>query len=44
MVRVIAINATRIAVKDGSGVIVPFGAKHNIINASSTKNLILYTL
>jgi len=31
-------------VKDGSGVIVPSGARHNVINTSSTKNLKLYTI
>ena len=29
---------------DGSGVIVPSGAKHNVINTSKTKNLKLYTI
>ena len=41
---VVVIDATRHAVKDGSGVIVPSGAKHNVINTSATKNLKLYTI
>jgi oxalate decarboxylase/phosphoglucose isomerase-like protein (cupin superfamily) len=31
-------------VKDGSGVIVPSGAKHNVVNASKVKPLKLYTI
>jgi mannose-6-phosphate isomerase-like protein (cupin superfamily) len=41
---VVVIDATRHAVKDGSGVIVPSGAKHNVINTSKTRNLKLYTI
>jgi mannose-6-phosphate isomerase-like protein (cupin superfamily) len=41
---VVVIDATRHAVKDGSGVIVPSGAKHNVINTSANKNLKLYTI
>jgi mannose-6-phosphate isomerase-like protein (cupin superfamily) len=41
---VVVIDATRHAVKDGSGVVVPSGAKHNVINTSTTKNLKLYTI
>ncbi|MGB9175210.1 MAG: cupin domain-containing protein [Methanoregula sp.] len=41
---VVLIDATRHTVKDGSGVIVPCGAKHNVINTSKTKNLKLYTM
>ena len=41
---VVVIDATRHTVKDGSGVIVPSGAKHNVINTSKTKNLKLYTI
>lgn len=40
----VVIDATRHKVKDGSGVIVPSGAKHNVINTSKTKNLKLYTI
>lgn len=36
----VVIDDTRHIVKDGSGVIVPSGAKHNVINTSSTKNTI----
>jgi mannose-6-phosphate isomerase-like protein (cupin superfamily) len=31
-------------VKDGSGVIVPAGAKHNVVNTSKRANLRLYTI
>jgi mannose-6-phosphate isomerase-like protein (cupin superfamily) len=41
---VVMIDATQHTVKDGSGVIVPSGAKHNVINTSGTKNLKLYTI
>jgi mannose-6-phosphate isomerase-like protein (cupin superfamily) len=41
---VVVIDITRHMVKDGSGVIVPAGANHNVINTSSTKNLKLYTI
>jgi mannose-6-phosphate isomerase-like protein (cupin superfamily) len=40
----VVIDATRHRVRDGSGVIVPCGAKHNVINTSGTKNLKLYTI
>jgi mannose-6-phosphate isomerase-like protein (cupin superfamily) len=43
-VGVVMIDASRHVVKDGSGVIVPCGAKHNVINTSKTKNLKLYTI
>jgi mannose-6-phosphate isomerase-like protein (cupin superfamily) len=38
------IDATKHTVKDGSGVVVPCGSKHNVINTSGTKNLKLYTI
>lgn len=41
---VVVTDATRHVVKDGSGVIVPSGAKHNVINTSATRNLKLYTI
>jgi mannose-6-phosphate isomerase-like protein (cupin superfamily) len=40
----VVIDGVKRVVKDGSGVIVPSGAKHNVINTSSTKNLKLYTI
>jgi len=40
----VIIDGTEHIVKDGSGVIVPSGAKHNVINTSSKKNLKLYTI
>ncbi len=41
---VVIIDGGRNVVKDGSGVIVPSGAKHNVVNTSKTKNLKLYTI
>ena len=31
-------------VKDGSGVVVPAGAKHNVVNTSTSEDLHLYTI
>jgi mannose-6-phosphate isomerase-like protein (cupin superfamily) len=41
---VVVIDGVKNVVKDGSGVIVPSGAKHNVVNKSKTKNLRLYTI
>ena len=41
---VVVIDGVKNLVKDGSGVIVPSGAKHNVINTSNSKNLTLYTI
>ena len=38
------IDENEYTVKDGSAVIVPAGAEHNVINTSSTEDLKLYTL
>jgi mannose-6-phosphate isomerase-like protein (cupin superfamily) len=38
------IDGNEYAVKDGSAIIVPAGAQHNIINMSETEYLRLYTL
>jgi mannose-6-phosphate isomerase-like protein (cupin superfamily) len=38
------IDGNQYAVKDGSAVIVPAGAKHNIVNSSDTETLNLYTI
>ncbi len=38
------IDGNEYAVKDGSALVVPAGAKHNIINVSSSENLKLYTI
>lgn len=38
------INETEYEISDGSAVIVPMGAQHNIINTSPTESLKLYTL
>lgn len=40
----VIINETEYLVKDGDAVIVPAGAKHNVINVSSTIPLKLYTI
>lgn len=39
-----SVNETEYFVKDGDVLIVPAGAKHNIVNASSTEQLKLYTI
>jgi mannose-6-phosphate isomerase-like protein (cupin superfamily) len=41
---VVVIDGVKNLVNDGSGVIVPSGAKHNVINTSNSKNLKLYTI
>ncbi len=38
------IDGREYALKDGSAVIVPAGARHNIINTSATESLKLYTI
>jgi mannose-6-phosphate isomerase-like protein (cupin superfamily) len=38
------IDGNEYALKDGSAVIVPAGARHNIVNTSATKSLKLYTI
>ena len=38
------IDGNEYAVKDGSAIVVPAGAKHNIINVSPRGNLKLYTI
>lgn len=40
----IVIDGNEYAVTDGSGVIVPSGSEHNIINTSADQSLKLYTL
>jgi len=41
---VVVIDGVKQPVKDGSGVFVPSGAKHNVINTSKTADLKLYTI
>ncbi|HSA37744.1 MAG TPA: cupin domain-containing protein [Methanoregula sp.] len=41
---VVIIDNVKNIVKDGSGVIVPSGAEHNVVNTSKTKALKLYTI
>ena len=40
----VIIDGAEHLVKDGSGVIVPAGARHNVINSSKRANLRLYTI
>ena len=40
----VVIDGVKHAVKDGSGVIIPSGARHNVINTSKTAELKLYTI
>ena len=40
----VVINGVRHAVKDGSAIIVPAGARHNVINTSANINLKFYTI
>ena len=40
----VVIDGVKHAVKDGSAVVVPSGANHNVINTSKTANLKLYTI
>lgn len=41
---VVIINGVKTPVKNGSAVVVPSGAQHNIVNTSKTRDLKLYTL
>lgn len=38
------IDGNEYAISDGSAIVVPMGAEHNIINASETEDLKLYTI
>jgi len=40
----VEIDGNKYTVKDGDAVIVPAGAKHNVINTSRTEDLKLYTI
>ena len=40
----VIIDGVKHSVKDGSGVIVPAGAKHNVVNTSKRAKLKLYTI
>jgi mannose-6-phosphate isomerase-like protein (cupin superfamily) len=40
----VIIDGVKHRVKDGNGVIVPAGARHNVINTSKLVNLKLYTI
>ena len=40
----VVIDGVKHVVKDGSAVVVPSGANHNVLNTSTTENLKLYTI
>lgn len=40
----VEIDSTKYTVKDGDAVVIPAGAKHNVINTSATEDLKLYTI
>jgi mannose-6-phosphate isomerase-like protein (cupin superfamily) len=40
----VVIDGVEHLVKDGMGVVVPAGAKHNVVNTSKNKELKLYTI
>ena len=40
----VIVNETEYVVGDGDAVIVPMGAKHNVINTSTTEDLKIYTI
>jgi mannose-6-phosphate isomerase-like protein (cupin superfamily) len=40
----VIIDGVKNQVRDGSGVVVPSGARHNVLNTSSKMNLKLYTI
>jgi len=40
----VVIDGVKHAIKDGSAVVVPSGANHNVLNTSTTENLKLYTI
>src|SRR5512136_1707142 len=40
----VSIDGVKHGVTDGCGVVVPSGAKHNVVNTSRTKDLKLYTI
>lgn len=40
----VVIDGVETAVRDGSGVVVPSGAMHNVVNTSKTAHLKLYTI
>lgn len=40
----VVIDASKYSVKDGDAVVIPAGAKHNVINTSATDELKIYTI
>ena len=40
----VEIDTNKYSVKDGDAVVIPAGAKHNVINVSATEELKLYTI
>ncbi len=40
----VVVNETEYTVGDGDAIVVPMGAKHNVINTSATESLKMYTI
>jgi mannose-6-phosphate isomerase-like protein (cupin superfamily) len=40
----VIIDASKYSVKDGDAVVIPAGAKHNVVNTSATDELKIYTI
>ena len=40
----VEIDGNKYTVKDGDAVVIPAGAKHNVINTSATEDLKMYTI
>jgi mannose-6-phosphate isomerase-like protein (cupin superfamily) len=40
----VVVDASKYSVKDGDAVVIPAGAKHNVINTSATDELKIYTI
>lgn len=40
----VVVDSSEYAVTDGSAIIIPRGAKHNVINTSATEELKMYTI
>ena len=40
----VEVDGTRYTVKDGDAVVIPAGAKHNVVNTSATEELKIYTI
>ena len=40
----VIVDASKYTVKDGDAVVIPAGAKHNVVNTSATEELKIYTI